>query len=169
MADKFLGAPYPIVKTPRGLLAQSCGVEQIKADLLQLLLTTPGERVMLPLFGTPLKTLIFEQNDAAIELQAREMIVEAITVWEPRVLVQNIRVTSSDNLDRSKLSNDDTLEQAGHVLLIEIEFFDPQNITEIQSLVLELPLAGGSATQTGAGSNVPEEFTQVGAGGGVSI
>ena len=144
MAVKFLGAPYPIIKTPRGLLAQSNGVDQIKADLLQLLLTTPGERVMTPLFGTPLKKLIFEQNDVALEVQARNMIVEAIDTWEPRIIVNNIRATSGDNFDRSKLNNSDNLEQAGYILGIEIEFFDPNNITEIESLVLELPLAGGA-------------------------
>tara|TARA_Y100000034_G_scaffold23940_1_gene27738 strand:+ start:387 stop:893 length:507 start_codon:yes stop_codon:yes gene_type:complete len=166
---KFLGAPYPIIKTSRGLLAQSNGVDQIKADLLQLLLTTPGERVMTPLFGTPLKRLIFEQNDATLELQARDMVVNAISTWEPRIIVENIRATSSETFDRSKLNKDDNLEQADHILGIEIEFFDPENISEIQSLVLEVPLAGGLSTQTGAGSGLPQEFTQIGAGGAVTI
>jgi phage baseplate assembly protein W len=168
MALKFLGAPYPIIKTPRGLLAQSNGVDQIKADLLQLLLTTPGERVMTPLFGTPLKKLIFEQNDATLELQAREMVVNAVATWEPRIIVENIRVTSSETFDRTKLNKSDNLEQAGHILGIEIEFFDPENISEIQSLVLELPLAGGANTQTGAGTGLPIEV-QFGAGGGVTL
>lgn len=167
MALKFLGAPYPIIKTPRGLLAQSNGVDQIKADLLQLLLTTPGERVMTPLFGTPLKTLMFEQNDEAVEYQAREMIVQAIRTWEPRIIVENIRVNSGENFDRSKLNKDDTLEEAGHILGIEIEFFDPQNISEIESLVLEVPLAGGSTNQSGAGSGIPAEV-QFGAGSRIS-
>jgi len=34
------------------------------------------------------------------------------------------------------------LEQAGYILGIEIEFFDPENITKVESLVLEVPLAG---------------------------
>lgn len=168
MTFKFIGAPYPIVKTPRGLLAQSNGVSQIKADLLQLLLTTPGERVMTPLFGTPLKKLFFEQNDATLELQAVEMVATAISTWEPRIIISNIRATSSETFDRTKLNNNDNLEQAGHILGIEIEFFDPQNISEIQSLVLELPLAGGISTQTGAGTGLPVEV-QFGAGGGVTL
>ena len=169
MALKFLGAPYPIIKTPRGLLAQSNGVDQIKADLLQLLLTNPGERVMTPLFGTPLKKLMFEQNDAVLELQAREIVVEAISTWEPRIIVNNIRVTSSNNFDRSTLSKEDNLEQAGYILGIEIEFFDPENISEIESLVLEVPLAGGSFSQTGGGSGIPASEFQFGAGEAVTI
>ena len=63
---KFLGLQYPLVKTHRGILAQNTGVDQIKADLLQLLLTNPGERVMLPSYGTPLRELLFEQNDSTL-------------------------------------------------------------------------------------------------------
>ena len=142
MALKFLGAPYPIIKTPRGLLAQSNGVDQIKSDLLQLLLTTPGERVMTPLFGTPLKKLMFEQGDETLAMQARDMVVEAVETWEPRIIINNIRATAGDDFDRDKLNKNDNLEQAGYILGIEIEFFDPQNITKIESLVLEVPLAG---------------------------
>jgi phage baseplate assembly protein W len=142
MALKFLGLPYPIIKTPRGLLAQSNGVDQIKADLLQLLLTTPGERVMTPLFGTPLKRLMFEQGDLSLEIQAVDIIAEAIRNWEPRVILNNIRASAGDNFNRNKLNKSDNLEQAGYILGIEIEFFDPENITEVESLVLEVPLAG---------------------------
>jgi len=142
MTFKFLGAPYPIVKTHRGLLAQSNGVDQIKADLLQLLLTSPGERVMTPLFGTPLKKLMFEQGDATLALQARDVVAEAIETWEPRIIINNIRATAGDDFDRGKLNQNDNLEQAGYILGIEIEFFDPENITKVESLVLEVPLAG---------------------------
>jgi tRNA-splicing ligase RtcB len=44
MAFKFLGAPYPIQSTPKGYLPVSSGLSTLKADLLQLLLTYPGER-----------------------------------------------------------------------------------------------------------------------------
>jgi len=37
-------------------------IEQIKANLLNLLLTYPGERVNLPNYGVGLKNLLFEQN-----------------------------------------------------------------------------------------------------------
>jgi phage baseplate assembly protein W len=144
MAFKFLGAPYPIIKTPRGLLAQSNGVDQIKADLLQLLLTTPGERVMTPLFGTPLKQLMFEQGDYTLENQAVDIVAEAIRNWEPRIIINNISASAGDNFDRGNLNKSDNLEQAGYILGIQIEFFDPENITEIESLVLEVPLAGAA-------------------------
>lgn len=50
---QILGCPYPIARNPLGLLKTATGTAAIKGDLLQLLLTNPGERVMLPTFGVP--------------------------------------------------------------------------------------------------------------------
>ena len=133
-----MGLQYPLVKTPRGTMAGRSGVDQIKADLLQLLLTNPGERVMLPEFGTPLRKLIFEPNDAALEAIAKKMIADSITRWEPRIVVSNISVTS--RFDASKLHPEDTRSELGAILGIQIEFVDPENISQVESLVLELPV-----------------------------
>jgi phage baseplate assembly protein W len=138
---KFIGCQYPLVKTPRGIMAQKNGVDQIKADMLQLLLTNPGERVMLADFGVPLRRLIFEPNDVGLEIAARNMIAEAITKWEPRVVLQQVQVSST--IDSDDLAPDDPREDQPHILSIKILFYDPQNITEVQELRLEVPL--GSA------------------------
>ena len=141
MATKtFIGLQYPLKKTSRGLMAQKQGINQVKSDLLQLLLTNPGERVMLPEFGTPLRELFFEPNDKDLELEAKNMIAESINTWEPRIEIKNIDVTS--NFDPDNLNTDDPKYDLGHILGIQIEFYDPEDITELQELVLELPLAG---------------------------
>ena len=82
----FCGIPYPIEPHPMGFLRSQCGLDQIKSDLLVLLLTNPGERIMMPEFGTPLRTLMFEPNDSNLHMQARSMIIRAIDQWEPRVV-----------------------------------------------------------------------------------
>ena len=137
---KFLGLQYPLVKTVRGTMAQKNGVDQIKADLLQLLLTNPGERVMLPEFGTPLRKLMFEQNDSILELTAKQMIAKAITTWEPRIVVTDITVTSK--FDPSKLNKNDDKSELESIIGISINFVDPENISKIESLKLELPIGG---------------------------
>lgn len=137
---RFLGCQYPLVKTPRGVMAQKSGVAQIKADLLQLLLTNPGERVMMPTFGTPLRQLVFEPNDAALEIRARQMISDSITKWEPRVVVTAIQVTSS--FDEDDLDPLDTKDDLEHILGIKIQFVDPENIQQVEELVLEFPIGG---------------------------
>ena len=136
----FLGAPYPIIKDPKGFLKTQNGINQIKSDLLSLLLTTPGERVMLPEFGTPLKTLMFNPNDATIANRAKEMIINAINTWEPRITVNAIEISNAAY--REDLNPQDDLSQTENILLIKISFFDPNNISDIQELKLELPLSG---------------------------
>lgn len=138
---RFLGCQYPLVKTPRGILAQKNGVNQIKADLLQLLLTNPGERVMLPEYGVALRKLIFEPNDIVLAAEAKIMIAKAIQRWEPRIDVQGIQVSTISDDD---LHNDDTKDEKEHILSIKILFFDPLDISEVQELALEVPLANGS-------------------------
>jgi hypothetical protein len=140
MTDKFLGLQYPLMLTPRGVMAQKKGVDQIKADMLQLLLTNPGERVMLPDFGTPLRKLLFNPNDSTLAGEAKRMIAESLSNWEPRVEITNIQVTS--DFDPQDLHPDDTGEDREAILGIKIDFVDPENIAEIQSLVLKLPVGG---------------------------
>lgn len=139
--NKFLGVPYPITRHPRGFLRSSYGIDQIKSDLLQLLLTNPGERVMLPTYGTPLKRLIFDPNDSNLETAARQMIIDSINMWEPRITVQQIEVSS--NVDQKSLDPSDPKEDLENILMIKILFFDPENIQEVEELKLELPVSGG--------------------------
>lgn len=136
----FLGIPYPVRKTPLGFFYSQDGIDQIKSDLLTLLLTNPGERVMNPAFGTPLRQLIFEPNDLVVQLQAKNMIIDSIKRWEPRIAVQNIDVSSE--IDSSSLNKSDLKQDIGHILSIRVIFVDPQNIKEIQELLLEVPLGG---------------------------
>ena len=132
------GAPYPIVKHPRGFLHTQSGIDQVKSDLIVLLLTNPGERPMLPEYGTPLKTLMFEPNDSIIIQQAKDMIAASIRMWEPRVTISDITITAG--LPDDDLNPQDTLDEKEHILGIVISFFDPNKINEVQQLKLEVPL-----------------------------
>lgn len=135
----FEGLPYPVVKNPLGLFRTQSNLDQIRSDLLVLLLTNPGERIMLLNYGTGLRQLLFEQNSVVIQNQVKQLIINAINTWEPRVVINNISVTS--NIDSSQLSATDDLSQTPYILGITISFYDPQNIQEVQNLVLELPLS----------------------------
>jgi hypothetical protein len=134
----FLGLPYPVVKNPLGFFRTQSGVSQIKSDLLSLLLTNPGERVFLSDFGTPLKRLIFEQNDTILENMAKNMIAEAISIWEPRIAVNQIEVSRS--VPSSSLNAMDPGEDVDNILYIKITFVDPEQISEVQELRLQIPL-----------------------------
>lgn len=135
----FLGLPYPTEKTPQGYWFSQSGIDQIKSDLLTLLLTNPGERVMLPDFGTPLKKLLFEPNDSFVAVEAKNIIARSIARWEPRIAVTQIEVTNE--VDKTSLNPADNMSEVEHILFIRILFVDPQNIREVQELVLNVPLS----------------------------
>ena len=63
--------------------------EQVKTNLINVLLTVPGERINLPKYGVGLKKLLFE-NEINTEL-LKEKINFQISKY-----VENIRVTSVD-------------------------------------------------------------------------
>jgi phage baseplate assembly protein W len=132
--------PYPITRHPLGLLRTQRGVAQIKSDLLALLLTEPGERVMLPSFGTPLKRFMFEPNDPSLLDNVRNTIIESIRSWEPRIQVTDIQVTNSRSEIALSASPYDNGEDSEHVLLVRIFFTDFNNIQDIQQLKLQVPL-----------------------------
>lgn len=137
---RFLGFPYPIEKTSQGYFYSQSEIDQIKSDMLILLLTNPGERVMNPDYGTPLKKLIFEPNDQTVRNQVRNVIIQSLNKWEPRVAIQQVEVLTK--ADESSLNNLDDKTEIGGMLFIRINFIDPKNIREVQELVLEIPLAG---------------------------
>ena len=119
--DKFLGMPYPIRQHARGLLHTQSGIDQIKSDLLALLLTNQGERVMLPEFGASLRRFLFEPNDLILRQQVRNFITEQIQRWEPRVVVDAIDITTQPT--PSQVGNQDSSDELDSALLVSILFF----------------------------------------------
>jgi len=70
-------------------------IEQIKANLLNLLLTYPGERINLPNYGIGLKNLLFEQS---IDLEGlKETIQNQIDNYIPSIKLQSISLKESEN------------------------------------------------------------------------
>ena len=138
MAFVLKGAPYPISQNPLGYLFSQEGIATLKSDLIQLLLTNPGERVMLPNYGTGLRKLLFKQNDEYSRIEAQNLITKAINTWEPRIVVSQIEITNGYS-DTSRTQTASELNENDHVLKILIKFYDPENINYVESLVLELP------------------------------
>ncbi len=141
MADNnFVGLAYPILPQPRGYFAPTAGAIQIQSSLLSILMTNKFERVMENDFGSGLDDLLFELSTGAVAQTARDRILQQIAEYEPRVTIDELTVTTTTPAN-NLLSPGDT---GDNVLYIRIKYFDPQNITEIQDLNLEIPIGGNS-------------------------
>ncbi len=142
---ELYAAPYPIVPSPLGTFRTVGAETGVKGDLLQLILTNPGERVMLPDFGTPLRRLLFEQNSDTLKETARSMILESIRKWEPRILVRGLNITTTTDSGPFKfLAPNPDVNENDYVLLIKLEYSLLNNLSQINNLVLSLPLNGAT-------------------------
>ena len=70
------------------------------ASSLEILLTTlPGERVMLPDYGCNLNELLFETLDTRTKTLMADNIENAILYHESRIMVENVRLDESRQLE----------------------------------------------------------------------
>ena len=78
--------------------------DQTKSNLINLVLTEPGERVYKPFFGVGLNSLLFEQNISKEDLQ--EKIQEAVSQDErlSRITISNININQDINTNTVRVT-----------------------------------------------------------------
>jgi phage baseplate assembly protein W len=98
-AGKVLGrgVAFPFRVGPNGRIAWSAGEKNIREDIMVILMTEPGERVMLSSFGAGLRSMLFEPNDPTTRSRIQGMIATALTQWEPRISLQSVSVEQDPN------------------------------------------------------------------------
>ena len=64
--------------------------EDIEQAIQLILLTSRGERVMLPTFGAGLRDFVFEPNSPATQRAIEEAVNTALIDWEPRIDVERV-------------------------------------------------------------------------------
>jgi phage baseplate assembly protein W len=77
--------------------ATSRDQEHIHESIRQILGTRRGERFLRPEFGCRLHELLFEGNTAILHGLVRHEVREALTCWEPRIVIDDVSVTSDDH------------------------------------------------------------------------
>ncbi len=99
------GIRFPFRFSERtGGTEESSDLDRIRESILQILETRPGERLMRPEFGSRVKDLVFEQNDAVLKGLLRFHITDAIRRWEKRVTVTNVSFDDSpETTDANRL------------------------------------------------------------------
>jgi phage baseplate assembly protein W len=96
--------------------------DQIKSNLINLLLTEKGERVFNPEFGLGLKKLLFEGITEDISGVIEDMIVSATTIFLPQVQIQNITVTPQQDINSISITVNYLLPISGTSDQITVQF-----------------------------------------------
>lgn len=92
----FLSFPFRIGDDGRTARAAERD-EHIRDELIQLLLTSPGERPFLPEFGTPVRRMVFENVDDAAAGMVRAAVSDAVSRWlGHRVEIEELEVAAED-------------------------------------------------------------------------
>ncbi|MEU4534290.1 GPW/gp25 family protein [Streptosporangium sp. NPDC023825] len=63
---------------------------QIRQRLITIVGTEPSERVMLPQFGVPVASFLYEPHTPAIAVELRNLTEAQAAMWEPALKVQSV-------------------------------------------------------------------------------
>lgn len=73
--------------------------EQSKENLKTLLLTSVGERYMIPQYGSNLLNIIFQPNIDELKIEIADIIQSAINSWLPYINIEKLDIkTASDDI-----------------------------------------------------------------------
>ncbi|MCA1577377.1 MAG: GPW/gp25 family protein [Acidobacteria bacterium] len=88
------GWRFPIKVNARGRLEWSDGPSRIQDSIWIIIKTALGERLMRPTFGAGVDDFVFESNSEINRAQLSAAIKDALLQWEPRIELDDVRVTS---------------------------------------------------------------------------
>lgn len=98
----FLGVGWGFPVEPGDDAVAMAGYEaDVRQSILIILQTERGERVMRPEFGAGLGEFVFEPVNPTTMALLKKRVEEALVDWEPRIDIQTVAVTTSD--ERSRL------------------------------------------------------------------
>jgi len=73
--------------------------DAVKGAIRNILQTSKGSRRMMPDFGASLEKFLFEPMDSNTSQRIGAAILEELTFWEPRIIVENVNIEADyDNL-----------------------------------------------------------------------
>ncbi|MEG3926620.1 MULTISPECIES: GPW/gp25 family protein [unclassified Microcoleus] len=97
LANRQLRRPYlgqslrfPLQVNPQGSIDLSAEEQNIRESIYIILLTQWGERVYRPNFGCRLSELMFAPINSQTLMLMRIYVQEALEVWEPRIIVDEV-------------------------------------------------------------------------------
>lgn len=106
-----VGWAFPI-KPSGGRLGYVAYEDDVDRAIPLILLTSPGERAMLPDFGAGLRRFVFEPNSPVTHRAIEVAVKKALSDWEPRIRVQRVEAVPDDERENLLLIHIDYLISA---------------------------------------------------------
>jgi phage baseplate assembly protein W len=91
---KYININYPFKDSKRGFFLELNDNDNnaVKADLMHLILTTKGQRLYMPDFGTNLIKFIFEPNDGITHGEIKDEIKDTVKRYLPNLTINDVIV-----------------------------------------------------------------------------
>lgn len=120
MAENPVGVDYPIRLGRGGYFDQTfTSIEQVKANIINVLNTAKGERFGRPNFGTRLYDILYESNTDGIENRIRAEVENTLDEWLPYVTVEQMLVQVENGTAKIALefSTEFTADETENVMI----------------------------------------------------
>jgi phage baseplate assembly protein W len=126
MTSDIHGFAFPFQIDPRtGGVKVESGDDKLRANIVHILLTNVGERVMRRGYGGGLRQLLQDPNNSALWAIVQHQVGKSIGLLEPRVLLQQLNVSQSDD---------------GATLFVSVKYL-VRRTQEVQSLSVPIDLS----------------------------
>jgi phage baseplate assembly protein W len=96
--------------------------DQIKSNLINLLLTNKGERVMNPEFGADLKKAIFEDLTSDIDVIIKTLISTSVSIFVPEVSISNLIIIKDEDNNSVSVTVQYRINISGKADQITVQF-----------------------------------------------
>lgn len=91
MPDPIRGFAFPF-RFDAGSVVFLDGADKLRNNIVQLLLTDVGERVMHRDYGGGLRAMVHDPNNDALRAVVQHQLGKSLVKWEPRVQLQQISI-----------------------------------------------------------------------------
>ena len=104
MSETIRGFSIPFRIDPNtGGVVQASGTAKLQENIVHILLTRIGERVMRRRYGGGLQQLVHDPNDAVLRTLLQHQIARALGEHEPRIQLQQVEVSQHEGVLRAEL------------------------------------------------------------------
>ena len=95
--------PVSVSKAENGLSLTRNLAENTKQNIKNVILTSPGERVMIPDFGVGIRRFLFENDTPEASAELRSRILTQLATYMPSVVVKELEVFTVEQVLNIKL------------------------------------------------------------------